>query len=210
MRKEKFYFNTQTLQYEKVITPMKTKILRGIGLLCGVFVAALVLVSITYHFFPTPKEEALLREMDQMKRHYAEMGIEVERMTKVLNNLQERDVSVHRMVFGMDPIDENQWEVGIGGNEKYSFLTNFKNSGEILRATQERVDKNHRRAGHPNNDVQIARAQSGSKNPAWSGKESRALRGRQSGLGASSEHSDHRYPASRLSISREPFEARDS
>jgi len=129
MRKEKFYFNTHTLQYEKVVTTTKTKIFRAMGISCGIFVAALVLLSISYHFFPTPKEEALIREMEQMKRHYSDMQLEVDKM------------SVHRMVFGMEPIDDNQWEAGIGGHEKYGLLTNFKNSGETLVAAQERVDK---------------------------------------------------------------------
>lgn len=141
MRKEKFYFNKHTLQYEKVVTPLKTKILRAIGLSSGIFVAALVLISISYHFFPTPKEEALMRELDQMKWRYSEMQKEVTQMSKVLANIQERDASVHRMVFGMDPIDKDQWGAGIGGHEKYATFTKFKNSGETLISTQEKVDK---------------------------------------------------------------------
>jgi septal ring factor EnvC (AmiA/AmiB activator) len=141
MRKEKFYFNTHNLQYEKIVTPLKVKILQAIGISCGIFVAALVLVSVTYHFFPTPKEEALIREIDQMKRHYADMELEVNRMSKVLTNLKERDASVHRMVFGMDPINEDLWEVGIGGHEKYANLTKFKNSSGTLVNTQEKIDK---------------------------------------------------------------------
>ena len=132
MRREKFYFNTHTLQYEQVVTSTKTKIFRAIGISCGIFVAALVLLPISYHFFPTPKEEALIREMEQMKRHYADMQLEVDRMTKVLTNLKERDASVHRMVFGMEPIDNDEWEAGIGGHEKYGLLTKFKNSGATL------------------------------------------------------------------------------
>jgi len=141
MRKEKFYFNTHTLQYEKVVTTTKTKIFRAIGISCGIFVAALVLLSISYKYFPTPKEEALVREITQMKQHYAEMELEVDKMTKVLGNIRERDASVHRMVFGMEPIDDMQWEAGIGGHKKNTLLTNFKNSGATLVKAQERVDK---------------------------------------------------------------------
>jgi len=41
----------------------------------------------------------------------------------------------------MEPIDDSQWEAGIGGHEKYGLLTNFKNSGQTLVEAQERVDK---------------------------------------------------------------------
>ena len=39
-------------------------------------------------------------------------------MGKVLENVQERDASAHRMVFGMDPIDDNVWNGGVGGSDR--------------------------------------------------------------------------------------------
>ena len=141
MRKEKYYFNTQTLCYEKATTSRKTKILNAFGFLCGIFVAALVLTSISSHFFPSPKEQALMRELDQIKGHYKDVKVKLKNMSAVLENLQERDASVHRMVFGMDPIDADQWEAGVGGHDQYENLTRFKNTGEVLVGTQERIDK---------------------------------------------------------------------
>lgn len=141
MRKEKFYFNKSTLQYEKAVTPLKTKILKAFGLVCGMFLAALVLLSLFYNFYTSPKEQALLRELDQMKHHYSELQDKMEDMSVVLSNLKERDASVHRMVFGMEPVDNNLWAGGIGGHDKYENLTKFKNSGEVLIQTQEKADK---------------------------------------------------------------------
>ncbi|MEM6965905.1 MAG: M23 family peptidase, partial [Bacteroidota bacterium] len=94
MRKEKFVYNTQTLRYEKVVEPLNVKIFKAFGFLSAVLVTSIIMVAIFYHFFPSPKEEALMREMNQMKSHYEEMTNEVAVMSKVLNNIQERYGSV--------------------------------------------------------------------------------------------------------------------
>ena len=58
MRKEKFVYNTQTLRYEKVVEPLKTKLLRIFGFLSAVVVAAIIIISVTLAYFPSPKEKA--------------------------------------------------------------------------------------------------------------------------------------------------------
>jgi len=141
MKKEKFYFNTQTLQYEKVVNSPKMMLLKIAGVISGVFMAALILVSIFYNFYSSPKELALQREFDQMKRHYGDLKKSVGDMEEVLTNIKERDASVHRMVFGMNPIDESLWTGGTGGSANHQNVTKYKNTGETLIAAQEKVDQ---------------------------------------------------------------------
>ncbi|MEM6965969.1 MAG: M23 family metallopeptidase, partial [Bacteroidota bacterium] len=107
----------------------------------AVLVTSIIMVAIFYHFFPSPKEEALMREMNQMKAHYEEMTNEVATMSKVLDNIQERDGSVHRLMFGMDPIDQGIWEGGTGGSDKYANLTKYSNTGDMLIATEQRIKR---------------------------------------------------------------------
>ena len=140
MRKEKFVYNTQTLRYEKVIEPLKAKLLRIFGFLSAVVVAAIIIISITLTYFPSPKEKALMREIEQMNYQYIAMNNQVELMSKVLDNVQERDANVHRIIFGMDPIDNNVWNSGIGGHNQYNNLTQYKNTGALLVATQDKVE----------------------------------------------------------------------
>ncbi len=141
MRKEKFIYNTQSLQYEKAVTPLRVKIIRTLGYTLAVTLTSVVIISIANNFFPSPKEQAQQREIEQMEYHYSAMNNQIELMSKVLNNVQDRDASVHRMLFGMDPIDKDVWNSGVGGHERYANLTKFKNTGDLLIATQEKVDK---------------------------------------------------------------------
>ncbi len=141
MRKDLFYYNKQTLRYEKLVEPLKLKVLKITGYTLGILSLAVVFAVLIFNFYPSPKEEALQRELQQMELHYMTLSDEVDKMSKVLNNVQERDAGVHRMLFGMEPIDEAVWNGGVGGSEKYDFLTKFKNSGALLLSTTEKADK---------------------------------------------------------------------
>jgi murein DD-endopeptidase MepM/ murein hydrolase activator NlpD len=82
-----------------------------------------------------------MREIGQMKAQYTAINSDIDMLSKVLENVQERDANVHRIIFGMDPIDENVWNGGVGGHNKYGALTKFKNTGELLVESREKVDK---------------------------------------------------------------------
>lgn len=141
MRKEKFIYNTQTLRYEKVTEPLQTKLLRLFGFVCAAVFTAFIFTLISHKIFPSPKEEALLRELDQMKAQYGEISRDMERMENVLLNIQERDAMAHRMIFGMDPIDKDVWEMGIGGHDRYADFRQFKHSGEVMADINQQADK---------------------------------------------------------------------
>lgn len=140
MRKEKFVYNSQTLRYEKVVEPMRVIILKILGFVSAVVLAAVIIISIAYTYFPSPKEKALIREIEQMEYKYITLNNKLDLMSKVLGNIQERDGSVHRMMFGMDPIDEDVWNGGIGGHNMNNNLIEYKTSGALLKATEEKLD----------------------------------------------------------------------
>jgi len=137
MGHEKFYYNETTLRYEKLKTPLKSKILTLFGFLTLSAVLAFVLFS----FVPSPYERAQTREIQQLELQHIAMNDQVEKMGKVLENIQDRDANVHRIIFGMDPIDNQIWNGGQGGSEKYDFITNYKSTGELLQSTQQKADK---------------------------------------------------------------------
>ncbi len=99
--KEKFFYNTQTLRYEKIEISLKTKILRGVGIFTGVFVGAAILATTLYYFYPSPKENALNAQIQQLELQNMKYGEQVDLMTKVLDNVHQRDAGVYRMMFGM-------------------------------------------------------------------------------------------------------------
>jgi hypothetical protein len=125
-RKEKFVYNIHNLTYEKVVISIKTRIWQAFGFFSVVLVTSLGMLAVFYSVFPSPREADLLREITQMDSKYKQMSEHVEVMSKVLNNVQDRDANVHRVVFGMDPIDQDVWNAGVGGHEAHPELAAFK------------------------------------------------------------------------------------
>ncbi len=134
-RKEKFVYNIQTLTYEKVVVPFKTKIWQAFGFFSVVLVTSFALLAVLYAIFPSPREKELVREIEQMEYKYGQLNGQVEVMSKVLGNIQDRDANVHRAVFGMNPVDEDVWNGGIGGHEAHPELSAFKYGAEEIGTT---------------------------------------------------------------------------
>ncbi len=141
MRREKFIYNRQTLQYEKVRLSNKEIFLRIFGLTSAVLVSGFLFTMLIWKFFPSPQEQMLLSEIDHMKGDFKTLYADYQTMGKALTNIHERDVRVHRLVLEMDPIDDAVWEGGIGGHDRYAKYKNYRNSGELLTQIHQKVDK---------------------------------------------------------------------
>ena len=141
MKKEKFVYNRQTLRYEKVVVPMRARLVRVFAFIAGIAVFSSIVVALALHFIDSPKEAQLRRELAQAERQYGALEEVIDMQARVLDNVQERDRHVHRMIFGMDPIDNDVWNGGIGGSDKYAKLTTYENTGTTMRRVTEKVDR---------------------------------------------------------------------
>jgi peptidase M23-like protein len=141
MAGKKYVYNDATLSFEEYKTPGKFRILTLFGYLCATVVTSFIFFILHNTYFPSQKELALMREMDQMKYQYANITEQLDVMSTELATVQERDAGIHRFMLGMDPIDEAVWEGGVGGSDKYANLVKYPNSGKLLIETQEKVDK---------------------------------------------------------------------
>ncbi|MEO6039472.1 MAG: M23 family metallopeptidase [Saprospiraceae bacterium] len=139
-RKAKFVYNIHTLSYEKVVVPFKTKIWQAFGFFSVVLLTSFALLAVLYTIFPSPREKELVREIEQMEYKYGQLNGQLDVMSKVLQNVQERDANVHRAVFGMNPIDEDVWVAGVGGHEAHPELSAFKYGGDAVALSLEKVD----------------------------------------------------------------------
>ena len=54
MKKIKYFYNTHTLRYEKLITPLRVKLLRVFGFLSALVVSSMVVIYLYDRFFPKP------------------------------------------------------------------------------------------------------------------------------------------------------------
>ena len=141
MKKEKYVYNPLTLRYEMVEIPMKTRILKGLSYVCAVMVTGFVFYYGIDKMTDTPQEKIQQELITEMSLHLTEQTEYLANLSTEIDKLQEKDANVHRIIFGMDPIDEQIWEGGIGGRNSYKYLTNNQNVADQLSGYLTKADK---------------------------------------------------------------------
>ncbi len=141
MRREKYFYNKQTLQYEKVKLTTKEKTGRIFGIASAMLISGILFGSLLWRFFPSPQIQLKNDEIAHLVSENMEMQELLDHMSSTLANIQERDRWVHRMVLEMDPIDENIWEGGVGGHEPYTDLQSFRQSGKMMAQLRQKAEK---------------------------------------------------------------------
>src|SRR3954469_8367483 len=107
MKKIKYFYNTYTLRYEKLITPLRVKLLRVFGFMAAAVVTAFIIVAIAFQYIDSPKEKILRKENDDLKENYAVLQQRIEQLQKQMLELEVRDNAVYRSIFESTPIPDS-------------------------------------------------------------------------------------------------------
>jgi murein DD-endopeptidase MepM/ murein hydrolase activator NlpD len=139
MSKNLYYFDKETLQYEKVKPTIKNRVLRVLSVLFSGLVFTGIVLLVAYNFFSSPKELMQKREIEQYKLQYEILSNRLNRLEKVADNLQDRDDNIYRVIFEAEPVSPDIRQAGIGGSDNYAILKGYKNSDLLINATK-RID----------------------------------------------------------------------
>jgi len=107
MKKIKYYYNTNTLRYEKLETPLRVKLLRVLGFIAASIVSAIIIVSIAFKYVASPAEKNLQRKYEQAREDYEELSDQTEKLQKQMADLEKRDNDVYRAIFEANPIPDS-------------------------------------------------------------------------------------------------------
>lgn len=107
MKKVKYYYNTNSLRYEKLETPFRVKLLRVLGFLSAAMVSALIIVSIAYRYFPSANEKRLLQQNEALRENYLVLDEKTKKLAEQLSLLEERDNEIYRAIFESNPIPDS-------------------------------------------------------------------------------------------------------
>ncbi|MBL0047703.1 MAG: peptidoglycan DD-metalloendopeptidase family protein [Bacteroidetes bacterium] len=136
MSKVKFYFNTKSLKYERVQLKVWDRLKRFLSYVASGLVFATVTIWIAYTYFDSPKEKQLKREIVQLRDQYDNLGERMSQMNAVLEDIQNRDDNIYRVIFEAEPIPDNIRKAGFGGVDRYKQLEGFNNSDLLIETTK--------------------------------------------------------------------------
>lgn len=141
MSKVKYYYDSDTLSYRKV----ERKKGRTIGFVllfitASVLMGLILLITVFNSGIDTPKERRLERENANYALQLSILQSEMDLASKVLENVQQRDNEIYRVLLDANPIPNEVRKAGFGGVNRYENLQGYENS-EMIMESHKRMDQ---------------------------------------------------------------------
>ena len=139
MSNVKYYYDPETLTYRQIVRKKRTAFKHTFMFLLAAGIFGFIFVSIGGHYFESPREKALNRELENLELHFNLLNKKMEEVEAVLTNIEDRDNAIYRLYFEVNPIPEAQRKQGLGGVNRYKKYDGFNNSELIIDANK-RID----------------------------------------------------------------------
>jgi murein DD-endopeptidase MepM/ murein hydrolase activator NlpD len=107
MKKIKYFYNTNTLRYEKLVTPFRVKLLRIFGFISAALVTSAIIVTLYTRFFPKARDKESQLKYDALKDNYATINGKVKALQQQMAELEKRDNQVYRSIFEANPVTDS-------------------------------------------------------------------------------------------------------
>ncbi len=139
MAKIKYYYDTETCQYEQITPTFKSLLIRfSWHLLSGAILAGLFLF-VTYTFYSSPKERMLEAENKALVLNTELQLKRIKELEMAASILQDRADNLHRMVYNTEPTNTPDRLYRVANYQKYKNLEGFTNS-QLMIEIAKRVD----------------------------------------------------------------------
>lgn len=107
MKKIKYYYNTHTLRYEKLVTPLRVKLLRFFGFMSALIVSSAIVIYLYNQFVPRPTDIESKRKYELMKVNYQSLLAKTSTLENQMASLERRDNEVYRSIFEANPLPDS-------------------------------------------------------------------------------------------------------
>ena len=140
MAKIKYYYDTKTLSYKPIKLNSGEKIKEYFIIFLSSVLLSFFILLIFYQFFDSPKEKRLKLEIQNLISQYKVIDNNMKQIEIVLDEIQDRDDNIYRVIFEADPIPTSIRKQGFGGVNRYEKLLGLSNS-ELMINTSKKIDQ---------------------------------------------------------------------
>lgn len=107
MKKIKYFYNTNTLRYEKLVTPLRVKLLRVFGFFSALLVSSALVIWLYTKFIPRPTDKESKIRLELMKDNYNLLNEKAKALQQQMADLEKRDNEVYRSIFEANPLPDS-------------------------------------------------------------------------------------------------------
>ncbi|MCD8182904.1 MAG: M23 family metallopeptidase [Bacteroides sp.] len=136
MRKVYYIYNSRTQTYDRIYPTVRQRAMSylrrlfvGMGFGAGSFIILLII-------FGSPSEKELRKENSRLKAQYNVLSRRMDETAGVLQDIQQRDDNLYRVIFQADPVPTAIRKAGYGGTNRYEQLMGMANSELVINTTQ--------------------------------------------------------------------------
>ena len=128
MKKIKYFYNTNSLRYEKLETPLRVKLLRIFGFLAAAIVTAAIISFFAFRFVGSPNEKLLNLENERLQDKYHQLNDQVKAAQEQMSELVKRDNEVYRAIFEANPIPDSARAKALAQEQEIARVENMRSS----------------------------------------------------------------------------------
>ncbi len=136
MAKVKFYYDSDTLSYQRIQVKRSTKIKNTLLFVIAAFLVAFIGFIGFSTIIKSPLQKKQQRELENLQLHFELLSKRIDEGSEVLKEIQDRDDNIYRVYFEAEPISKEQRMAGFGGINRYKSLDGFENSTMIKEVTK--------------------------------------------------------------------------
>ncbi|MBX2932975.1 MAG: peptidoglycan DD-metalloendopeptidase family protein [Ferruginibacter sp.] len=107
MKKIKYYYNTHSLRYEKLVTPLRVKLLRVFGFISAALVTSAIIIWLYNNFFPRATDKEAQLKYEIVKDNYNTLAATTKVLQQQMAELEKRDNEVYRSIFEATPLTDS-------------------------------------------------------------------------------------------------------
>ncbi len=136
MRKVYYIYNPRTRTYDRVYPTMRQRALSILRRLFEGMGLGAVFFLLLFWLLGTPSEKALRIENSRMQAQYKVLSNRLDEALEVMQDLQQRDDNLYRVVLQADPISDAIRLGGYGNTNRYRDLMDMANADLVINTTQ--------------------------------------------------------------------------
>ncbi|MBW9203238.1 M23 family metallopeptidase [Bacteroidales bacterium SW292] len=136
MRKVYYIYNPRTQTYDRIYPTVRQRLMShlrrlfiGMGLGAACFIAPLII-------FGSPSEKELRKENSRLQAQYNVLSHRMDEAMGVLQDIQQRDDNLYRVIFQADPISPAVRQASYGGTNRYKPLMDMADAELVVNTTQ--------------------------------------------------------------------------
>lgn len=130
----KFYFNPESLEYNKVEISARQKFFNIARFSTVVILFLLLTVYISSELIQSPKLKRLQGDQQRLTYEIELLNRDIIQYDKVLEDIEYNDDHLYRVYFEVEPVSSTLRDAGTGGSNKYKYLFNAPYSDLLVPA----------------------------------------------------------------------------